>query len=297
MKAPAFGYTRVRHLDEVFGLLAQHGDDARVLAGGQTLLATLNMRLSEPTLLIDINGIAALKGISVQCVGDAQVLRIGALVTHTEIEGSALVARHAPLLTMAAPHIAHRAIRNRGTWGGSIAYADPAAEWPTCLTALEGTVVVAGAGGERRIAASDFFVDLYTTALAEGELVVACELPLRHTSDVFVFDELARRHGDYAVVGIALAARRVADELHRLRVVFLGIGTTPIRAGRAEAVLDGQAMTPALIDRAVTTLHSELEPLADLTHTAATKRHLASVLMRRALGTACTTAPSVPQAA
>ncbi len=289
MKAPAFDYTRVRQLDEVFGLLAQHGDDARVLAGGQTLLATLNMRLSEPALLIDINGIDALKGISVQGVGDERVLRIGALVTHTEIEGSMLVARHAPLLTMAAPHIAHRTIRNRGTWGGSIAYADPAAEWPTCLVALEGTVVVAGAGGERRIAATDFFVDLYTTALAEGEILVACELPLCDSSDVFVFDELARRHGDYATAGVALAARRAADGLHQLRLVFLGIGTIPVRARRTEAVIEGQTISRALVDRAMVTLHSELEPLADLTHAAATKRHLACVIARRAIDTALAT--------
>jgi carbon-monoxide dehydrogenase medium subunit len=187
---------------------------------------------------------------------------------------------------MAAPHIAHRTIRNRGTWGGSIAYADPAAEWPTCLVALDGTVVVCGVGGERRIAAHDFFVDLYTTALAEGEIVTACELPFCESGDVFVFDELARRHGDYATAGVALAARRAAGGLQRLRLVFLGIGTTPIRARRTEAVLDGQALTPVLIDRALSTLESELDPLADLTHAAATKRHLSCVIARRALGTA-----------
>src|SRR6478752_9940205 len=133
MKAPDFDYARPRTLDEVFALLAEYGDEARLLAGGQTLVATLNMRLSEPALLIDINGIDALRGIEVQ----DGALRIGALATHTQIEGSALVAQHAPLLAMAAPHIAHRAIRNLGTLGGSIAYADPAAEWPACALALD----------------------------------------------------------------------------------------------------------------------------------------------------------------
>jgi carbon-monoxide dehydrogenase medium subunit len=278
MKAPLFDYAKPRSLSEVFDLLATWGDEARLLAGGQTLLATLNMRLSEPAMLIDINGIDELKGISVQRADGAEVLRIGALATHSEIEASELVARHAPLLALAAPHIAHRAIRNLGTWGGSIAYADPAAEWPTCLAALEGVVVLRSVRGERRVAARDFFLDLYTTALAEGEIVAACELPLCQPDDRFVFDELARRHGDYAIVGLAVAARP-----GRVRLAFLGIGTTPVRARRAEAVLDGQPLTPALIDAAIATLQAELNPLADLTNSSATKRHLACVLARRAL--------------
>ncbi|MDE2093447.1 MAG: FAD binding domain-containing protein [Burkholderiales bacterium] len=282
MKAPAFDYTRPRSLDEVWRLLAEHGDAARLLAGGQTLLATLNMRLSEPAMLIDINAIDALKGISVQ----GRVLRIGALATHREIESSALVARHAPLLAMAAPHIAHRAIRNLGTWGGSIAFADPAAEWPACLAALEGVVVVRGVRGERRVAAKDFFIDLYTTALAAGELVAACELPLREDGDVYAFDELARRHGDYAIVGLALAARRGARGLQRARLAFLGIGSTPVRMPRTEAVLEAGELTPAHLDRAIETLAAELTPMADLSHRPATKRHLACVLARRVLASA-----------
>ena len=290
MKAPAFDYTRPRSLDEVFGLLATHGDGARLLAGGQTLLATLNMRLSEPSMLIDLGGIEALKGISVERAADGnaagQVLRIGALVTHSEIEASALVAQHSPLLAMAAPHIAHRAIRNLGTWGGSIAYADPAAEWPACLAALEGVVVVRNANRERRIAAQDFFLDLYTTALAAGEIVTACELPLRQAGDVFVFDELARRHGDYAIVGLALAARHGSVGLQRLRLVFLGVGATPVRTPRTEAALEGRALTLPVLDTAMATLAAELNPMADLTTASATKRHLACVLTRRALATA-----------
>ena len=286
MKAPAFDYTKPHTLDEVFGLLAVHGDGARLLAGGQTLLATLNMRLSEPSMLIDLNGIEALKGISVQGNSEGQRLRIGALVTHSEIEASALIARHAPLLALAAPHIAHRAIRNLGTWGGSIAYADPAAEWPACLAALEGVVVVRGANGERRIAAQDFFIDLYTTALAAGEVVTACELPLRQPGDVFVFDELARRHGDYAIVGLALAARRGAVGMQRVRLAFLGVGATPLRAVRTEAALEGRALSSAVLDAAMVTLAAELNPLPDLTNSTATKRHLACVLTRRALATA-----------
>ena len=175
MKAAAFDYIKPTSLDQVLSLLQQHGDDARLLAGGQTLMATLNMRLSEPALVIDITGLAALRGISVQ----GSALRIGALVTHSEIEASPLVAQHAPMLTEAVPHIAHRAIRNSGTWGGSLAYADPAAEWPTCLLALGGTVIARGPKGERRIAADDFFQGLYSTALQPDEVLVAAEVPLK----------------------------------------------------------------------------------------------------------------------
>ncbi len=279
MKAPPFDYAKPTSLDEVFALMAEHGDNARLLAGGQTLLATLNMRLSEPAILIDIAGIAELKGISVE----GGNLRVGALVTHSEIEASVLVAEHAPLLTAAAPHIAHRAIRNLGTWGGSIAYADPAAEWPACLVALEGTVVLRSAKGERRVAAKDFFIDLYTTALTEGELVTSCEVPLRTPADVFVFNELARRHGDYAIVGMALVAQRSASTLNRARLVFLGMGNTPVRATRCEAHLQGRPLTLELIDTAMASLKRELNPMADLTNSIDTKRHLASVLARRAL--------------
>lgn len=279
MKAPAFDYVRPNSLDDLFSLLDEHGESGRVLAGGQTLLATLNMRLSEPGMLIDIGSIESLKGISVQ----GTTLRIGALATHTEIEGSHVIAQHAPLLAMAAPHIAHRAIRNRGTWGGSIAYADPAAEWPACVVALQGVVVVQGANGERRIPADDFFVDLYTTALADGEVVTACELPVCSAHDVFAFDELARRHGDYAVVGLAMAVQRNGSTFERVRLAFLNVGTRPFCARRAEAVLEGQTPSAPLIDEAIEALKAELDPLADLTHSAAAKRHLACVLARRAL--------------
>jgi carbon-monoxide dehydrogenase medium subunit len=283
MKAPDFDYTKPRSLDEVFALLAEYGDEARLLAGGQTLMATLNMRLSEPALLIDITGIAALRGIALQ----DGVLRIGALATHTQIETSALVAQHAPLLTMAAPHIAHRAIRNLGTLGGSIAYADPAAEWPTCALALDAIVVCRGANGTRRVPAADFFLDLYTTALRPGELVLACEFPIAAPGARFHFDELARRHGDYAIAGLALASRFEQGLLRQPRIALMGIAATPLRARRTEALLDGRAVDAGAIAEAASLLADELSgalaPAADLTNSSATKRHLATVLLRRAL--------------
>ena len=277
MKAAAFDYVKPASIDQVLSLLQERGDDARLLAGGQTLMATLNMRLSEPQLVIDIGGIESLRGISVQ----GNVLRIGALATHTEIEHSPLVAQHAPLLAAAAPHIAHRAIRNSGTWGGSIAYADPAAEWPTCLLALGGTVVARGPNGERRIAADDFFQGLYATALEPDEVLVASELPLAGADHWFGFQELARRHGDYAIVGMAATARRDGGVLRDVRVVLLGVDATPVRAAAAEAVLEGAAPDAARVARAVQALRDSIDPLPDLTNTPETKRHLAGVLLQR----------------
>lgn len=277
MKAAAFDYVKPRSLDQVLSLLQEHGDDARLLAGGQTLMATLNMRLSEPRLVIDITGIEALRGISVQ----GNVLRIGALATHTEIEHSPLVARHAPLLKAAAPHIAHRAIRNSGTWGGSIAYADPAAEWPTCLLALGGTVIAQGPNGERRIAVDDFFQGLYATALEPDEVLVASEIPLAGADHWFGFQELARRHGDYAIVGMAATARRHGGVLREVRVVLLGVDATPVRATAAEAVLEGAAPDADRVAQAVQALKGSIDPLPDLTNTPETKRHLAGVLLQR----------------
>jgi aerobic carbon-monoxide dehydrogenase medium subunit len=279
MKAPDFDYVKVRNVDEAIELLARHGDDARILAGGQTLLATLNMRLSEPALLVDIGGIASLR--SIERRGDR--LYIGALATHSDIEGSPLVAELAPMLAAAAPHIGHRAIRNAGTWGGSLAYADPAAEWPCCLLALDGAVTVRGPAGDRRIRADDFFEDLYTTALRPDELLLGADVPVATTADWFGFDELARRHGDYAVAGLAVAARFQGEIAQQVRLASLGMGATPLRARRTEALLAGKPLTSATIEIALASLKAELEPMADLHHDAVTKRHLASVLARRLL--------------
>ncbi|MDE2274988.1 MAG: FAD binding domain-containing protein [Burkholderiales bacterium] len=279
MKSAAFDYVRAASPQQVFELLAQHGDDARLLAGGQTLLATLNMRLSQPALLIDINGLAALHGIALR--GGA--LRIGALVRHVEIEESPLVAQHAPLLAQAAPHIAHRAIRNLGSFGGALAYADPAAEWPACVLALGGTLVLQSAAGERRVAAADFFQGLYTTALRSDELLVACELPVAAAGERQDFSELARRHGDYAVAGLAARALRRGDTLHEVRLAFLSLGDRPLRAPATEATLQAGPLTAARIAAADAALRAELAPFADLTHSAAAKTQLAATLLQRAL--------------
>ncbi|WP_408594746.1 FAD binding domain-containing protein [Limnohabitans sp.] len=289
MKSPEFDYIKARSLEQALSLLASHGDEARILAGGQSLLAALNMRLSEPALLIDISGLSHLRGIQVT----PTALRIGALTTHTDIENSSLVAQHAPLLKLAVPHIAHRAIRNAGTFGGSIANADPAAEWPCCLLALDGQVVAQSPRGERRIAALDFFTGLYTTELADDEVLTACELPLAQRDDWFGFQELARRHGDYAIAGLAMHLRFAGPVVQAAKLSWLGLASTPLRSRKTEHLLVGKPLDATTFEMVVASLREELDPLADLTNSGATKKHLATVLARRLLTQAQATRQSV----
>jgi len=279
MKAAAFDYVKPKALHEALSLLEEAGEDARLIAGGQTLLATLNMRLSEPSVLIDITDIAELKGISV--VGNN--LRIGALVTHTEIEDSELVAKNAPLLKAAAPHIAHRAIRNLGTWGGSLAYGDPAAEWPACSLTLGATMIIHGPSGERRVSAKDFFIDLYTTSLESDEILVATEIPLASKQEVFYFHELARRHGDYAVAGLAAVAQKQGDVLTNCAFTFFSVGATPVMATAAQDLVDGKKLNDELIAQAVAAARNQIEAIADITNSAEAKQHLIGVLLERGL--------------
>jgi aerobic carbon-monoxide dehydrogenase medium subunit len=276
MKSPPFSYIKANNLDHLFSAMAQYGEDLRILAGGQTLLASLNMRLSEPLILVDIRGIQEMKGISV----NNGFLRIGALVTHTQIESSELVAKHSPLLAQAVPHIAHRAIRNLGTLGGSIAYADPAAEWPCCALALNARIVLRGPSGQRVVNADDFFLGLYTTAANDDEVVMACEFPIVSEADHHDFSELSRRHGDYAVAGLA-----VVSSAGNTRIAFLGISDKPVRAFQAEKIINQNipVLNESSIIAAADSLSAELDPHADLTHSATAKLHLAGVLLKRAL--------------
>jgi aerobic carbon-monoxide dehydrogenase medium subunit len=261
MKAPRFAYARPASIAEALALLDKHRDDARILAGGQSLVPMLNFRVAAPEVLVDINRIAGLSGIKVTKTH----VRIGALTRHVELERSADIAKHLPLVAAAVPHIAHPAIRNRGTFGGSCALADPAAELPACALALGATFVIAGKKGERRVAAQDFFKGLYATALKSGELLVAAEFPLPKPGYQSAFGELARRHGDYAMVGVAAHGSK-----KDIRVVFFGVGTRPqlVESDDVEGVL-------SKLDT--------LEPRADLQASAATKLHLAKVLAGRVL--------------
>ena len=279
MKAPPFAYVRARSLAGVFDLLEQHGERAKLLAGGQSLIAALNMRLSAPDLLIDITRLAELGGIQLR----DGVVRIGALTTHAEIERSAEIRRHLPLLAQAAPHIAHAAIRNAGTFGGSIALADPAAEWPACCVALDAQFVLACRAGTRRVAARAFFKGLYATALNPQEVLTQIEIPVPGPEYRSAFVELALRRGDYAIAGLAAVARNTRGALSDLRLAFLGVGAAPALARGAMAAMEGKRASTDAIAAATQALVKDLEPGADLYSSAATRMQLARVLTGRAL--------------
>jgi carbon-monoxide dehydrogenase medium subunit len=269
VKPAPFAYKRARSLDEAVALLGEH-KDARLLAGGQSLIATLNMRLSAPGVLIDINGIGGLDGIAEK----NGAVEIGALVRHVQAERSDTISKLVPLIARAMPHIGHAAIRNRGTLGGSIAFADPAAELPACLMALDGEVEATGPKGKRTIKAQDFFKGLFETALGPQELLTAIRIPAATEDTRTGFAELARRHGDYAIVGLAASARGDGRVLTNVRLSFFGVGDTPSRARKAE-----DALASGDVDAAVAAL--DLQPHDDVIATAATKKHLAGVLLRR----------------
>jgi carbon-monoxide dehydrogenase medium subunit len=270
LKPAPFAYAKARSLEDAIALLAGHQGEAKLLAGGQSLIATLNMRLSHPSLLVDINGVAGLDGISVK----DGVVEIGALTRHAALERSADIAKHAPLIAKAMPHIAHPAIRNRGTIGGSLAYADPAAELPACLVALDGELDITGPAGKRTVKAEAFFKGLFETELGAHDVLSAVRFPAAAPEMRVGFAELARRHGDYAIVGLAAAAKANARGLSDVRLVYFGVGSTPVRARKAEAVLASGSLNDAV--KAL-----DLDPPDDIQATGAVKKHLAGVLLRR----------------
>jgi carbon-monoxide dehydrogenase medium subunit len=277
MKAAAFAYARATSVSEALELLGAHGDRAKVLSGGQSLMPAMNLRLISPELIVDIGELAELRGIAL--TGD--VLRIGALTRHVDLLRSPEIALHAPLLTEAIAHIAHPAIRNRGTIGGSLAHADPASELPACMLALNATIIIRGQAGERRIAASDFFTGIYETALSAQELLVAVELPAARKNSVHFFREFARRHGDYAIAGLAAQAIVEGDVIADLRLAFFAVGDRPIFAKAAAKKLVKTTITPAILSEASTALGAELDPHDDQQASASMRRHLAKVLLAR----------------
>jgi aerobic carbon-monoxide dehydrogenase medium subunit len=279
VKAPKFSYVRAESVEQVLWLLEEHGDEARILAGGQSLMPTLNMRLSQPRLLIDINRLDALKGISVQ--GDK--VRIGALARHAEVANSAIVAKHLPLIAEAMPHVAHVAVRNRGTFGGSVALADPAAEMPACVLALGATLVVQGAGGKREIAADKYFTGLYETAREPSELLVEVLVPIQRPNAVSVFMELARRHGDFAIAGLACHLAFDRGIVTEARLVYFGSEDRPTLAARAAAALQGKRVDAAARQAAADALAHDLAPMSNAQGSAKLRLELQRVLTKRAL--------------
>ncbi len=276
MKAPAFAYERATSVDHALELLSAHGERAKLLSGGQSLLPAMNLRLISPEVVIDISDLAELRGIAVR----DNVLCIGALTRHVELMHAPEIAAFAPLLAEAVRHVAHPAIRNRGTIGGSLAHADPAAELPACMMALDATIVVRGQGGQRRIAAGDFFQGILATALSAEELLVSIELPITRGASTCYFREFARRHGDYALTGVAAHATINRQVLSELRMAFFAVADRPVLA-KAATRLVNITVTPALISDAAEAFGDELDPPEDQQASADLRRHLAKVLFRR----------------
>lgn len=278
LKPRAFEYVRATSLQDVFAALDRHGDEAKLLAGGQSLVPALNMRLAAPEIVVDVNAVEDLRGIAV--VGDQ--LRIGALSRYAEVAASDLVARHAPLISRAIPFIAHPAIRNRGTFGGSLCNADPASELPACALALQAVFNLRSSGGERAVAAEDFFIGTYTTALQPNEILVSVDIPLPAEGAVVFFDEVARRRGDYAMAGLAACALRRSGALSGVRLAFFAVSDMPHLATAAMALAEGRPADGLDVEAVCAALGEDLTPQADLTTSGEAKLHLMKVLTRRA---------------
>jgi len=278
MKAPAFNYARATSVAEAIALLAEHGESAKVLSGGQSLMPAMNLRLLAPELIVDIGALDELRGIATRQVA----LVIGALTRHVDLQSSPEIAKHAPLLKDAIAHVAHPAIRNRGTIGGSLAHADPASELPACAIALNATIVVRGPKGERKIAAQEFFRGIYETALSADELLVAVEVSMPPPHAAHYFNEFARRQGDYAIVGLAAQAVIERQRVRELRAAFFGVGDHAVRAKATGALIDTD-ITPAKLLGVLQALGDELDPPDDQQANGAMRRHYAKVLLARGI--------------
>ena len=270
VKPPPFEYVAPTTLDEAVSALAEHGEDAKVLAGGQSLIPLLSLRLARPTALIDLNGVEGLADVSIN-----GSVSIGAITRHRTVERSAEIARAVPLLAAAVPYIGHAAIRTRGTIGGSLAHADPAAELPAVALALDATFDVRSTRGDRTISAVDFFEGYFTTSLAPDEVLVRVTFPTAAPGTKVSVQEMARRHGDFAMA--AVLASRGPDGDHRIALV--NVADRPHRAREAEAAADAGASDDEVADLAT----RDLEPVADLHASSAYRKHVAGVLVRRAL--------------
>ncbi|HZP75985.1 MAG TPA: xanthine dehydrogenase family protein subunit M [Pseudolabrys sp.] len=283
MKPAAFDYARPETLDAAIALLARHGSEAKPIAGGQSLMPMLAFRLAAPRLLVDITRITDLNRVEVSPNG----LSLGALVRWRDIERDPRVAQAHPLLREAVRHVAHYQIRNRGTVGGSLAHADPAAELPGIAVTCDARIVIAGARGRRKITATEFFHGPLMTALDDGELIVALELPPFPSARRWAFEEFARRRGDFALAGVALfydvdPAGRVSEA----HVGAIGVSDTPIRLGEAEAVINGTVLSEQLIHKAAAAASAGVEPADDIHASGAYRRSLLGVLTERALARA-----------
>ena len=277
MKPRAFEYHAPERVDEVVALLVEHGDDAKPLAGGQSLVPMMSLRLASFGHLVDLRKVDGLGSV---LAGDGHV-RVGAMVRQAAAEHDAAVAT-VPLLARAIPNIGHFQIRNRGTIGGSIAHADPASELPAVALALDATMEVVGPQGNRRVSASAFFDSTWQTTLAEGEVLTAIEFPVWTGRCGFAIEEVARRHGDFALVGATVGLQLDGDRVTRATIAMLGVGATPLRSADAEAALVA-AGAGADLDEIGDIAASGLEPSDDIHASGAYRKHVAATVVRRAL--------------
>ncbi len=284
MKPAAFEYYRPRTLDEALSLLAEHGEDAKPLAGGQSLIPAMNFRLATPAVLVDLNELAELSYVR----KGSGTIRIGSMTRQSLIERDPLIAATAALVTDAMPYVAHRAIRNRGTVGGSLAHADPAAELPAVMMALDARLTVSGTAESREVPAADFFTGLFTTAIQPGELLTEIAIPPQAPNSGHAFEEISRRHGDFALVGVAAVVQLDGGGLCTgARIALLSVGDRAMLATHAAEVLIGHQPSAELIRAAAETTSTEdIDPSTDIHASARYRRQLASVLTRRVLNRA-----------
>jgi aerobic carbon-monoxide dehydrogenase medium subunit len=292
VKPPVFEYTAVRSIDEAVAELRQHGDAAKLLAGGQSLVPLLNMRLAAPERLIDLNRVPELAFITVRDGG----LAVGAMTRQRAVERSTLAAAQVPLLADALPWVGHFQIRNRGTVGGSLSHADPAAELPAVALCLDTRFTARGPAGVRTLAAGEFFVAQLTTALAPTELLTEVWFPAPPAGSGSAWIELARRHGDYALVGVAAVVTLAGDRVREARLALTGVGDRPVRARAAEARLAGESLTPSVLADVAEAARQAIEPGSDIHASAAYRRHVAGVLVGRAIRLAAARAKEAARA-
>ena len=279
MKPPPFLYRRPDSLDDALALLAEHGAEAKLLAGGQSLVPLLNFRMLRPAVLIDINRLGELDFIAAHEGG----LRIGALTRHHTLEMSSLVAEQFPVVAAAMAHVAHLAIRNRGTLGGSLAHADPAAELPLLALLLDAEIRTRSPAGARRHAAADFFLAPLTTALGDDEVVTEIVLPGLPPRTGWAFEEMSLRHGDFALASVAATVTVADGRLSHVRLAVGGVDDTPLRLREVEAMLVGRPLVPELIETAARQVRVSVQPPSDLRASPEFRRHLVGGLTERAL--------------
>ena len=279
MKSNSFEYVRALSLDEVFAVLSEHGDGAKILAGGQSLIPTMNMRFAAPDVLVDLANIDDLGKIEV--LGDN--LRIGAMARHVEVLKSEEVARHAPVISMAMPSIAHAAIRNRGTFGGSLCNADPASELPACALALGASFNIGSTAGYRTVPAEQFFLGTYTTCLADDEVLISVDLPLAGDNTLTFFDEVSRRKGDYAMAGLAAKATAQEGGLKDVRLVYFAVSEKAVSSPSAGTLLSGTPIADIDIEAICQAVGDDIKPFDDLTTSGGSKLAIMKTLTKRAI--------------